>query len=118
VGTPVRIVNQPHVAGWRGDNLYLEVHPPLEDDRRFAAPAKARADVDALLRKRLAGGAPPAGATLDTALVAATVTEGRGFPVPLLAPAAGADSVAARARPTRNVLADVPAGEATGPAGP
>jgi L,D-transpeptidase ErfK/SrfK len=121
VGTPVRIVNQPHLAGWRGDNLYLEVHPPLEDDRRFAVPAKARADVDALLRKRLAAGAP-AGASLDTALVGATVGEGRGFPVPLLAPAAGADSVAARARPTRNVLADVPAdgpaAGATGPAGP
>jgi len=29
-GTPVRIVNQPIKFGWRGDALYLEVHPPLE----------------------------------------------------------------------------------------
>jgi L,D-transpeptidase ErfK/SrfK len=28
--TPVRIVNQPHKAGWSGGRLYVEVHPPLE----------------------------------------------------------------------------------------
>lgn len=28
-GTPVRIVNQPHKAGWRAGRLYAEVHPPL-----------------------------------------------------------------------------------------
>lgn len=31
--TPVHIVNQPAKAGWLGDELYLEVHPPLEEDR-------------------------------------------------------------------------------------
>ncbi len=30
VKTPVRIVNQPIKLGWFGDDLYLEVHPPLE----------------------------------------------------------------------------------------
>jgi L,D-transpeptidase ErfK/SrfK len=33
VGTPVRIVNQPVKAGWSGARLYLEVHPPLEENR-------------------------------------------------------------------------------------
>ena len=33
VGTPVRIVNQPVKVGWDGDVLYLEVHPPLEEDQ-------------------------------------------------------------------------------------
>ncbi len=33
VGTPVRIVNQPNKVGWRGDKLYLESHPPLEEHR-------------------------------------------------------------------------------------
>lgn len=32
VGTPVRIVNQPAKAGWYGDKLFLEVHPPLDED--------------------------------------------------------------------------------------
>ncbi len=32
VGTPVQIVNQPVKAGWLLDTLYIEVHPPLEED--------------------------------------------------------------------------------------
>jgi L,D-transpeptidase ErfK/SrfK len=31
VNTPVQIVNQPIKLGWIGDDLYLEVHPPLEE---------------------------------------------------------------------------------------
>ena len=30
-GTPVRIIDQPHKAGWREGMLYLESHPPLDD---------------------------------------------------------------------------------------
>ena len=33
VGTPVRIINQPVKVGWLGGTLYLEVHPPLEEDQ-------------------------------------------------------------------------------------
>jgi L,D-transpeptidase ErfK/SrfK len=29
--TPVRIINQPLKFGWRGDDLYMEVHPRLEE---------------------------------------------------------------------------------------
>lgn len=36
-GTAVRIVNQPAKAGWHGDELYLEVHPPLEADENSRA---------------------------------------------------------------------------------
>lgn len=32
VGTPVHIVNQPIKVGWLADTLFLEVHPPLEED--------------------------------------------------------------------------------------
>jgi L,D-transpeptidase ErfK/SrfK len=32
VGTPVRIVNQPFKVGLLDDELYVEVHPPLEED--------------------------------------------------------------------------------------
>jgi L,D-transpeptidase ErfK/SrfK len=31
-GTKVQIVSQPVKFGWRGDTLYMEVHPPLEED--------------------------------------------------------------------------------------
>src|SRR5690606_13116244 len=34
VGTPVRVVNQPHLFGWRGRELYLQAYPVLEDDKR------------------------------------------------------------------------------------
>lgn len=44
VGTRVRIVNEPRLLGWRDGNLYLEVHPALEDDRR---------NLDSLLAARL-----------------------------------------------------------------
>jgi L,D-transpeptidase ErfK/SrfK len=33
VSTPVTIMNQPYKFGWSDNDLYLEVHPPLEDDR-------------------------------------------------------------------------------------
>jgi len=33
VSTPVTIMNQPYKFGWSGNDLYVEVHPPLEDDR-------------------------------------------------------------------------------------
>jgi L,D-transpeptidase ErfK/SrfK len=36
VGTSVRLMNQPVKMGWGGDGLYLEVHPPLEEDERPA----------------------------------------------------------------------------------
>jgi len=32
VGMSVHIVNQPVKFGWYGDTLYIEVHPPLDED--------------------------------------------------------------------------------------
>ncbi|MEO0972983.1 MAG: L,D-transpeptidase family protein [Pseudomonadota bacterium] len=37
VGTAVRIVNQPFKMGWDGASLFLEVHPPLEEDEALLA---------------------------------------------------------------------------------
>ena len=34
VGTPVRVVNQPRLLGWRERMLYLQTYPVLEDDKR------------------------------------------------------------------------------------
>jgi L,D-transpeptidase ErfK/SrfK len=34
VGTPVRIINEPYLAGWRDGKLYLEAHQPLAEDTR------------------------------------------------------------------------------------
>jgi L,D-transpeptidase ErfK/SrfK len=35
IGTPVRIVNQPYKVGLRGERIFLEVHPFLEEDARI-----------------------------------------------------------------------------------
>ncbi|MGH8645258.1 MAG: L,D-transpeptidase family protein [Gammaproteobacteria bacterium] len=34
LGTPVRIVNQPYLAGWRDGELYLQAYPLLSEQRR------------------------------------------------------------------------------------
>jgi len=34
VGTPVSIVNQPRLLGWRDHTLYVQTYPILEDDKR------------------------------------------------------------------------------------
>lgn len=33
VGTPVVILNEPVKVGWLGDALFVEIHPPLEEER-------------------------------------------------------------------------------------
>ena len=37
VNTKVRIINQPYKIGWIADTLFLEVHPPLEEDEEMIA---------------------------------------------------------------------------------
>ncbi|MDP2325727.1 MAG: L,D-transpeptidase family protein [Gammaproteobacteria bacterium] len=112
VGTRVRIVNQPQLLGWHAGNLYLEVHPALEDDRRNLQSA-----LDAQLGRELKR-QPDAGAEslagIDKVLLASTVVESRGFPVRLLEPAADAPSVVARARPVINIVVH-PAGADAAP---
>jgi L,D-transpeptidase ErfK/SrfK len=111
VGTPVRIINEPQLLGWRGDNLYLEVHPPLEDDRRDLAKR-----LEARMKKQLVQVAGDAGnrpVQLDTMLFADTVRNARGFPVPLLQPAADAETLVNKARLVVNIAS--PPAEHPGP---
>lgn len=120
VGTPVRIVNQPRLLGWRDGNLFFEAHPALEDDRRNHEAAFEKQLAQALRKRKPAQGAE-ATIAVDKALIAATVGEGRGFPVRLLESAADAQTVAARARPTINIVTypverDGPADAAPAPA--
>lgn len=110
VGTRVQIVNEPRLLGWRDGNLYLEVHPALEDDKRNLDAALAGRLKQEMKRHQAQQAAaaqkdPGSPATaLDPALVAATVAGSRGFPVRLLAPAADAATVVAGARRVRNIV--------------
>ena len=111
VGTKVRIVNQPQLLAWSDGNLYLEAHPALEDDARNLQVLLDR-QLATELQKRKPGNPPQPGQkaasapgiTVDAVLGAATAKEGRGFPVRLLESAADAQTVAARARPTENIV--------------
>jgi L,D-transpeptidase ErfK/SrfK len=112
-GTPVRLVNQPVVAGWRNGQLYLEVHPPLAEDGRDIA-----AEVDSVLHRALER-ASAAGVDVDDARVAQIVAERRGIPFPVLRAARAPEQYLAASRVVENTVpieraAD--AGQTPGPA--
>lgn len=75
VRTPVQIVNQPYKFGWDADGLYLEVHPPLEDDR---SAEERGMTILTQLYVRATDNRP---AEVDWALVEEVYREKRGIPV-------------------------------------
>ncbi|MFN2308524.1 MAG: L,D-transpeptidase family protein [Gammaproteobacteria bacterium] len=77
VGAAVQIVNQPVKVGWLAGTLYMEVHPPLEEDvaRRTSLMNIALDVLDAALRQRRI---PVSGAAINQA-----VLEQTGMPVPI-----------------------------------
>lgn len=79
-GTPVHIVNQPLLVGWRDGQLYLEVHPPLTEETHDLV-----AEAEAALQRALERARPAAaGVEVDAAVVRRIVTEQRGIPLPVL----------------------------------
>jgi L,D-transpeptidase ErfK/SrfK len=75
VGTPVHIVNQPAKAGWRSSRLFLEVHPPLEEDRDD--PALLTQAVSNAIRAATTG----RWVRLDNAAIRAEIEQPTGIPV-------------------------------------
>ncbi|MFZ5655304.1 MAG: L,D-transpeptidase family protein [Pseudomonadota bacterium] len=84
-GTPVRVVDQPYLAGFGPDGLVLEAHVAAS---RGGAGALARDAIERTLRGRVAGAAP----RVDWELVRELVRERRGYPLPI--GAGGADRAA------------------------
>lgn len=95
--TPVTIVNQPALAGWRNGELYLEVHPPLAEDERELAGEARRVIAAALAR------AGRERANIDGAVVARVVAEQRGIPFPILAQNLRLEAYLARSRIVENI---------------
>lgn len=92
VGTPVRIINQPYMAGWRDGQLYLEAHEPLaEDARRWG---DSLAPMEAAVQSSAAG-LPDA---VDWDKARQVAREARGIPVPISPGSPELDEVLARAR--------------------
>ena len=92
VGTDVRIINQPYVAGWRDGQLYLEAHEPLaEDAKRWnGSLAPMEQAVQA------AGGDAPG--AVDWQKAQEVARQERGLPVPITPGSPGLDKVIADAR--------------------
>ncbi len=84
VGTPVAIVNQPIKVGWLGDRLYVEIHPPLEEDSSTRSIRERAQDLIRLEsdKRRL---------VLDRAALEEALKQSNGIPTVIgRAPAAGA----------------------------
>lgn len=91
VGTRVTIVNQPYLAGWKGEELYLEAHSPLaEEAKRLKGSLKP---VEKVLKSR-AEGDPTA---VDWTRAQEVAREARGIPVPVSPGSADLHDLLARA---------------------
>ena len=75
VGTKVRIVNQPFKLGWLNGSLYLETHPPLDED------AQASEDGFTHLVGRVSSAA--IGQQVDWDRLEKAVSDRHGIPVPI-----------------------------------
>jgi len=92
----VTIINEPYLAGWRDGELYLESHPPLEDDA-ISPELRMQEIFD---RTRNISGAFIEQAEQDQAIAVAGAA--RGVPVRVLM--ADANEVMRRARVIRNTV--------------
>ncbi len=100
--TSVQIINEPVLAGWRGDELYLEVHPLLvEDDRDLAALAHAA------IEKALAEKSTKP--TFNRQLVDTVIAEKRGLPFPITGGSPDIETFLKTARPVVNLVPLQPA---------
>lgn len=82
VGAPVHITNEPVKIGWHAQGLYIEVHPPLEEDNMGYEQLLAMA-MDLLQKKFSKSSAP----TLDPQALKAALQTPSGVPVLISKPA-------------------------------
>ncbi|MEE8287477.1 MAG: L,D-transpeptidase family protein [Gammaproteobacteria bacterium] len=77
LGTRVRIINEPYVAGWRDGRLYLDAHKPLSEE----AARSGRKLV--ALEQALAVKAAYENVTIDWSRARTVADDARGIPVPI-----------------------------------
>ncbi|MGH8508209.1 MAG: L,D-transpeptidase family protein [Gammaproteobacteria bacterium] len=75
IGTPVWIVNQPYLSGWRDGILYVEAHKPLDPKRDESALRKQlRARLDKIVSEP---------SVIDWPRIDRLIDLGRGLPLPI-----------------------------------
>ena len=91
LGTPVRIINEPYLVGWRNGLLFLEAHPPLaEEAQRWQGSLESMEQAV----ERVAADRPFA---VDWEKARAAAREARGMPVPISPGTSDLDDILARA---------------------
>jgi L,D-transpeptidase ErfK/SrfK len=77
IGLSVRVLNEPVQMGWIGEELFLDVHPPVSQTSEAPQPAPV---LDEALEERLRAAAGDAIARLDWEAVRAVLAEQSGVP--------------------------------------
>jgi L,D-transpeptidase ErfK/SrfK len=80
VGTPVRIVNETVKTGWLLDTLFIEVHPPLEEDEA------GRENLMEIAMDAIRAAAAERPVRLSGRLINQAVREANGYPVAISLP--------------------------------
>lgn len=84
VGTKVTVVNQPFVYGYRGDKLYVQSYPVLEDYVKRSAKSKNKTNKDLSAQDEIAAAAELAKkATVDKAFLDALLKNPNGVALPV-----------------------------------
>ena len=81
VGTRVHIVNQPYKVGWLGNELFLEVHPPLDEGDTEVQRSR---DFTPLIRKLVKATDSYPDFSVDWRLTMRAAAHTRGIPVPVV----------------------------------
>lgn len=105
IGTPVTVVNQPFVFGWRDNKLYLQPYTVLEDDPRNWQKAQ-KTLLAKSLSKQIGKDLKQKSLELDWEAVSEVTHRPRGLPVAVAGEAGTVDSVVASARQVANRLPD------------
>jgi L,D-transpeptidase ErfK/SrfK len=104
-GMQVRVVNQPFLFGWKGDQVYLQAYTVLEDDARDWNRAQQKMLTRGLaqhVQKEL----KDSGMQIDWDAVKAIAHEPRGIPVPVTGAESTIDAVLAAAPAVENRIPD------------
>ena len=78
VNTPVRLVDQPYKMGWRGDELFMEVHTPLEGTNNPEAHSLTN------ITKLLVSATQERSVVIDWAKAERTFESASGIPEPVM----------------------------------
>jgi L,D-transpeptidase ErfK/SrfK len=84
VGTQVQLVNQPIKLGWLAGSLFLELHPPLEEDKdKYQDFMQSVLDAisDFLANNENTGGVDSEGIGLSGSALRQAIEEQSGIPV-------------------------------------